>query len=445
MPLLKGKKNMGRNIAELERAGHKPSQAIAIAYREAGEDSDSEESAREFDTNGWMEIKGNPISKVGIFPYSGMQIDPEGKHGLDPNTIYNVYRAEEELNNPDTIQSFKLVPWIDEHEMLGDNEEGLTSPEKKGIFGTTGDDVYFDYPYLRSNIKAFSKKLMDSDKRDLSIGYRCEYDISPGVFQGQHYDARQINIRGNHLALVKEGRAGPDVSVQDGFVFTLDTKEGITMPQIEGAFKKETMDTPDEAMKPEEGEMADMETGEATPTLADVMGAIKEMCAMMKAGRDAKDGEYSEAEQFDGMKSEGEKSEGTASDEDEDKEEKTEDAGFKKSEGEMKKPGSGMDAAQLYKSFAKEASASKSLAEKLSHHIGSFACDGMTLKEVGIYGAKKLKELTGLQYKPGSELATIEGFLAGAKINHAPVQSHAMGMDSASDDADIDAYLQGGK
>ena len=38
MPLKEGssKETIGANIGELERAGHKPSQAIAIAYKEAG-------------------------------------------------------------------------------------------------------------------------------------------------------------------------------------------------------------------------------------------------------------------------------------------------------------------------------------------------------------------------------------------------------------------------
>jgi hypothetical protein len=41
VPLPKGKKNIGRNIAELERSGRKKSQAIAIALdvaREGGAD-----------------------------------------------------------------------------------------------------------------------------------------------------------------------------------------------------------------------------------------------------------------------------------------------------------------------------------------------------------------------------------------------------------------------
>lgn len=44
MPLEKGKSNevLQRNIAELIKAGHKPSQAAAIAYKKAGRDAEGE-------------------------------------------------------------------------------------------------------------------------------------------------------------------------------------------------------------------------------------------------------------------------------------------------------------------------------------------------------------------------------------------------------------------
>lgn len=35
MPLLPGKKNIGHNIKEMENAGHKKSQSIAVALNEA--------------------------------------------------------------------------------------------------------------------------------------------------------------------------------------------------------------------------------------------------------------------------------------------------------------------------------------------------------------------------------------------------------------------------
>src|ERR1700676_5463208 len=99
MPLPAGKKEIGHNISELEHHGHKPSQSIAKSREHDAADEGTEESARIYDINGWMEIKGNPISKVGVFPYSGAQIDTDGSMGLDPNKIYQVYRSQDELSN----------------------------------------------------------------------------------------------------------------------------------------------------------------------------------------------------------------------------------------------------------------------------------------------------------------------------------------------------------
>ena len=35
---------------------------------------DAKESMRKHDVNGWFEIKDNPISREGVFPYSGSQL-----------------------------------------------------------------------------------------------------------------------------------------------------------------------------------------------------------------------------------------------------------------------------------------------------------------------------------------------------------------------------------
>ena len=102
---------------------------------------------RKYDVNGWPEIKDNPISKVGVFPYLGSSIGAP-----DPNKIYMVYRSEQALSSPEAIESFKLVPWVDDHTMLGALEEGFTPAERKGIHGVTGEDVYFSEGTLYANL-----------------------------------------------------------------------------------------------------------------------------------------------------------------------------------------------------------------------------------------------------------------------------------------------------
>ncbi|MEQ4714220.1 DUF2213 domain-containing protein [Providencia alcalifaciens] len=190
---------------------------------------------RTYDYNGWLEVTDNPISKVGVFDYLGAEIGAPV-----PDKIYRVLRPPEELASEATINSFKLTPFIIEHEMLGKH---ATPAEKKGIQGVIGENVYFDPPYLRANIKIFSDVALsniDSGKIDLSPGYRSKYEFTSGIYEGQHYDVIQRHLRGNHLALVDEGRTGPDVAVQDHLVITIDTKELIRMNEEENKEKQTT-------------------------------------------------------------------------------------------------------------------------------------------------------------------------------------------------------------
>lgn len=219
-------------------------------------------SARQYDGNGWFEVKRNPLSKAGIFPYSGAQL---GITGPDADRIFQVLRPPEELADPACIESFKLIPWVNDHTMLGPNLQKVTdqaaAAEAKGVHGVVGENVFFEGGTLYGNIKAFSDslaELINTGKRELSAGYRCVYDMVAGVFEGQHYDAVQRQIRGNHLALVKAGRMGPGVAVMDHFTFTVDAKEFI---------------------------MADKETKDEASgmTLADVIKVVGEMAPQLAA------------------------------------------------------------------------------------------------------------------------------------------------------------------
>ena len=174
-------------------------------------------SKRVVDINGWITIKDNPILKAGIFPYLGSEIG-QG----EPTRVYKVLRSEEELSKPETIKSFELVPLINEHFVLG---ELGTDTDDKPIDGIVGESIYFEAPYLKSNIKVFGKhikKLIEVGKIELSAGYSCKYIP---VENNPDYDFIQTDIRANHLALVEAGRNGSDVAVQDSLNFTLDSKE----------------------------------------------------------------------------------------------------------------------------------------------------------------------------------------------------------------------------
>lgn len=169
-------------------------------------------SARETDINGFMLVRGCPLSREGIYEYSAKQISPDFDPE-NPDRIVKVYRPLEEIRNPDAIASFRSVPLIDEHEMLngiGGKHPEYTSPEDKGVDGVLTDNVYFDDKdgWLKGDLKIFSRRLQNTviDKDDLSLGFGCLFYVESGEWNGQQYEVVQRRIRGNHLAVVDDGR-----------------------------------------------------------------------------------------------------------------------------------------------------------------------------------------------------------------------------------------------
>lgn len=62
--------------------------------------------------------------------------------------------------------------------------------------------------------KALIEQVMGGEKEQVSCGYFCDMDETPGIWNGQRYDARQKNIVYNHLANVPAGRAGPEFKIR---------------------------------------------------------------------------------------------------------------------------------------------------------------------------------------------------------------------------------------
>jgi hypothetical protein len=348
---------------------------------------DIAQDKREYDTNGWFEVKDNPLSKVGVFPYSGRSL-PDA----DADKTYGVYRPAEELGSPETIESFKLIPWIDNHVMLGSEDDGLVPAERKGIQGVIGEQVYFDGETLFGNIKVMSQAmagLIANGKRELSCGYRCRYEKASGVFNGQPYDYIQRDIRGNHLALVDQGRMGPEVAVLDAseaFTFTVDSKEPLMAEESKGAEGG--------SEKKEEGK--DAEQGF---TLESAHAALKQIMPVIAKMQELIGG-ASGAEEV------------TDSDDD------------KKDEKEDKKEG--MDAAEVERlvserlaSEKREATEKASLYEPLSAHIGAFDHAEMDIEKMAAYGLEKL----GLEAPKAGAAVFLRGYL---QAKGAPAKASAM-------------------
>ena len=355
-------------------------------------------SKRIIDDNGWLNIQSNPLTKVGVFDYLGAEIG-----GDDPDKIYRVYRPAEELERKETIESFKLLPFVDEHTWVGD---GGMPTEKKGVHGIIGEDVRYEAPFLVGNVRILSESLKNSinnGKVELSAGYKCQYDFTAGAFNGQQYDAIQRDIRANHLALVERGRSGSDVAVLDKLTITFDTSELLPMnpEEILAAFAalsdeekasllaKLNPATEDETLEEEtKDELTDTEEAAQASVLESVTEVLtaaieQDADAVAEAAADIVEEApaLEEATQaMDSMRKQ-----------------------IKKLQGQVQS----MDEGAILKRIAKR----DELVARVKPHTGTFDHAMMTHDAVAVYGVKKL----GIKCAPGTEAIALDAWLQGQK------------------------------
>lgn len=123
-------------------------------------------------------------------------------------------RTPEEVFHKDSLASFSMVPLTRDHPDAGHVD---SKTWKSHAVGVVGEEVKQDGDYVRATVLVNDEKavadLEGGKRRQLSCGYTCDVVDGAGEWNGQPYDAVQKNIRGNHVALVALGRAGPDVRV----------------------------------------------------------------------------------------------------------------------------------------------------------------------------------------------------------------------------------------
>lgn len=159
---------------------------------------------------GFLICKNVPIAKVGTQQYLGEELGLEGYE----NILVEVVRTEQEVFSPKTIASFEGKPFTDDHPEQ--SEFVTTENYKQYVKGHVtnvrrGEGDFSDK--LLADIIVYDKTVIEEiesgRKREISCGYGCDYDID------ENGNVFQINITGNHVALVNEGRAGHNVRILD--------------------------------------------------------------------------------------------------------------------------------------------------------------------------------------------------------------------------------------
>ncbi len=146
------------------------------------------------------------ITRAGPIEYYGHEL---GKTGSDANKKFTVIRTLDELSKPETLASFNGLPFTLTHPDDGEVSAADHKEKSSGHIANTridGDEVVCDV-FLTDSVAI--ETLEKTGIREVSVGYEpAELADRDGKFY-------HINIRGNHVAGVAEGRYGPQCKLND--------------------------------------------------------------------------------------------------------------------------------------------------------------------------------------------------------------------------------------
>jgi uncharacterized protein len=143
------------------------------------------------------------IARTGVQMYSNAD-----------GSIRREYRPAEEVSSPESLASFAGKAITLEHPPVL-----LDSANTKDYqIGFSGTEVVYDNGFVRAVMTITDQdaieKIIKGDAKEVSAGYRVSFDPTPGVAEsGENYDGIQRMIDGNHIAVVRRGRAGPQVKL----------------------------------------------------------------------------------------------------------------------------------------------------------------------------------------------------------------------------------------
>ena len=162
------------------------------------------------------------ITRSGVFVYT-----------LRDGTKMRELRPPEEVFDPSSLDSFALVPLTNDHPPDNLTQDSVAKYQVGAVGMPTkqGDHVKADI--LITDGKTIAD--VEAGKSQLSCGYTCQVLDHSGVYTDSagvdhRFDAVQRQIRGNHVAIVDQARAGPTAAIRvdaaDGFTALDEQEEG---------------------------------------------------------------------------------------------------------------------------------------------------------------------------------------------------------------------------
>lgn len=142
-----------------------------------------------------------PIARIGVQLYRGDEVNSD-------KDVVEVHRIAEEIFKPSAVASFEGKAFTNNHPFKNLDVNDTLIYQKGDIHNVRPDK---NREYLLADIIVKDKQTIDdieNGKVELSAGYDCDIIEVDGKLI-------QVNIVGNHVALVNHGRAGNKVKIYD--------------------------------------------------------------------------------------------------------------------------------------------------------------------------------------------------------------------------------------
>ena len=228
---------------------------------------------------GYLLCLNVPVARTGTQEYLPEELGLPAGNG--PPGLIPVIRPEEEVFSKETIASFEGMPVTNDHPPDGvdiGNIKALQKGHAHNVRRGSGEERDLLLADLIITDPVLIGLIMDG-KREISCGYTYELCEENGKYI-------QRRIRGNHVAVVDAGRAGPRVSIKDqrperrtrkmkkslSKILARMAKDGdieTVAEIIEEMIESESPETPEEAI-------AEAVTETIVPAAAEIAGQAEE-------------------------------------------------------------------------------------------------------------------------------------------------------------------------
>ena len=227
--IVKMLEEVGTEVSAFDDATLAPNGTLPVGKRAHDIFALDRETVRTTDGDGHLHVASSVVSAAQVNDYMAEEIPGWEALGLVKGRIYALLRDPVELEKAAATWHGKPLLIVHRGQTADDHDREVT-------VGSVSNPVW-EFPNIKAELTVWDGEAItgieNGTMKDLSSGYRYRPVMEPGEFQGVHYDGRMVDIYGNHVAIVKQGRvigafvgdSAPDFdAIWEKIEMALDTK-----------------------------------------------------------------------------------------------------------------------------------------------------------------------------------------------------------------------------